>query len=552
MAVKERFLVDNMNIDTLSNSVFVRSLDMLPVKQKRDIKLKVKRFLQRIRLYKSVHGNDMTRSFFPSLYADVSVASGVLFDIHCKNTDDTMDCYVNGEPVVLRRFDANWFYADVREFYSYENVVSFDRRLGVKSVEIFPLFESDVDCSNILTRNWKLESVCKDRFREDLCDWSAEDGSDYDPVLSCVLNAKNNDANSPFLGLYYPAFDVDNRTYRIHSWTWINGIIVKTLLSLAGKNKQSPLRTEAIELAGKLLNFQAIDGVVAGSYMARWDIFDQSPTGVIPVFATNDSAFLGANGLIPAYEATDDGVFLDSALRLGDWIVDKAMKSDGQLFIGYRADINLWVDDYLFVDGGFTASFFAELYRVTADSKWLLALKRFTDWFINVLYDSKNKSFWRIWYSNRSTAKELFSRGQGWALDGVISAYEVTGAERYAEVINGVADTLVQYQHTDGFWSYILDKPSSGDCSKATPILAYHLMRAYRAFGKESWFESARKAVEGCRKSVDLDKTDRRVYGGVHRPSVEGCMFGPANVDAIFMYSQCYLMLAEKFIDEHS
>lgn len=529
----------------------VRSLDIQHVMQKFDLKRAVKRVLQLLGMYESVHGEDVTRSYFPCIYFFPRHAGGVILNIFGTKHRGDMLCYVNGVEVSLRNVARSWYYASTDAFFAYENVISFDKRLGVKDVCLYPFVgEDELDCRNVLTRKWQYEDIRGKVYDQGECDFSIAEGPNLDPVLSCVLAARIDDPNSFFYGLYYPAFDVDNRTYRLQSWTWTNGIIVKTLLAKSYSEDNAFLREKAIELARKLLDFQCDTGVASGSFMARWDVFDQSPTGVIPVYATNDSAFLGTNGLLAAYKVTGEAVFLDSATRLGNWIVDSAMTDAGQLFIGYRSDIGAWVDNYLFVDGGFTASFFAELYRVTNDEKWFSAMILFTDWYIKVLYDPHSKRFWRIWYSDRPTAKELFSRGQAWALDGIISAYELTQSDNYSAVIRGVADTLVKYQHEDGFWSYILNKPSSGDCSKATPILAYHLLRAYQIFRDETWLRCARRAVEGGRRSVDMDGSDRRSFGGIHRASLEGCIFGPTNVDSVFMYSQCYQLLAEQLLAE--
>lgn len=537
---------------------WLRSLDTRPVScrtsLRQTLKQILKRILNRAGLRTSPHGQDQTRSFFVSLYAEPARCPGVVLRVlGATNLAPGAEsaCWINGVLTILERVGDALYLAPAESFSAYENIITFDRRLEVKDVEAYPLVPNATGTTEtmglddgILTRAWILERSDGSVAATGERDLGGTIRDDLPPALSCLLNARITDPSSPFRGLYYPAFDLDHRTYRLQSWVWTNGIIVRTLLEESRRSGDARLGGEAVRLARRMLDFQATDGECAGSFMARWDIFNESPTGVAPIYATNDSAFAAAHALIPCHEATGDPVFLNAALRLGHWIVDKGMREDGQLLIGYRNDTGAWMDNYMFVDGGFTATLFAELYRVTGDDAWKHTLTRFMDWFVDALYDRKRQWFWRMWYTYRPVAREVFTRGQGWALDGLLAAYETTDKEAYAEVIQELAGTLLRHQSADGTWPYILDRPNSGACTKATPILAYHLLRAWRLFGEDAWRDAALRALDACDADMDMGRTDARSYGGIHRRSTEGCIYGPSGVSSVFMYGQCYYLLA--------
>ena len=281
----------------------------------------------------------------------------------------------------------------------------------------------------------------------------------------------------------------------------------------------------------------------AGSFMARWDIFDSSPIGISPQLSTNDSAYIGTNALLPAYKVFGDKKYLDAARKLGIWLVEKGMADDGRLYIGVRNDTKQWVKNYLFVDAGFTIPLFAELYKLTGKAQWLTALQQFANWFIENLFDRQRGVFCRNWYADRSIDKTIFTRGQAWAMDGLLSAYEITSNGDYLEILNKISESLMKFQAKDGHWFFYLDKPKSGCCSKGTPIIAFHLLRLYEFNNDKKLLAAVKKAMAWCETATYHLEDDGRAYGGIHGKSVEGTMYGAKNVDSIFMYSICYFLL---------
>lgn len=516
----------------------------------------LKRFLKKIAIalgiYKSPHGKEVSKTFFVDIYLTPDSFKNVKLEFFGTITAATLVCFVNDKSITLKVRDRTAV-APSSYFYAYENLISVGLETGITGVKAYPILDNTaIQPEDILTRRYFIHWDGNQQ-EPGFTDHSMRVIDEVnDPVIQCVLQAKITDSNSPFRDLYYPAFDLNARSYRLPSWTWTNGVLVRLFTEAARLRNDPRLGEKATQLADRLLAFQELDGDEQGAIMARWDILNQTPQGITPQLATNDSAFIASYGFLSAYDYSGDEKYLVAAQKVGDWIVNRGMKSDGQLYMGKRLDTGGWVKNHLFVDSGFTSTLFAGLYRITSEEKWKVATTRFENWYIDHLYDPVNHYFWWNWYDFRSPAKTMFARGQAWALDGVLATYNITSNEKYLAVLRAVANTLINYQSTEGAWYYHLNNPKTGLDAKGTPIIAYHLARIWQITKSEKIKQSVEAALAWCQSATITRKDDYRTHGGIAAHSEEGTMYGARNVATIFMYAQAYYKLTTYTLEDES
>jgi lantibiotic modifying enzyme len=283
------------------------------------------------------------------------------------------------------------------------------------------------------------------------------------------------------------------------------------------------------------------DGEESGGFMVRWDYWEDSPIGVVPWLAPNDSAFIGSYALLPIYKETANEVYLKSAIEIGEWIIRRGIDSNGRIYPGFRLDKKTWERDWLYVDAGFTMTIFYVLWKVTHDEKWKHYLRLITEDFIRRFY-SPQGYFYSRWESPNFRAKNIFTRGQAWALDGMIAAYLGLNNSRYLEIALHCSKFLIDRQNQDGSWNYQCNR-FTGPCNKATPILAYHFLRLYKICGDKTLKQAARHALDWCEKN-QYRGSDSRALGGIHARNDEGCIVGVRGVDNIFAYANAYYIMA--------
>jgi len=358
-----------------------------------------------------------------------------------------------------------------------------------------------------------------------------------------ILSAHNTFKSSRFHGTFFAAYDLDNRSFRLNSWVWCSAIVVKALLGeykLTGDDKHLQLAKETVKA---MLRFQRQEGDEAGGIMVRWDVWPDSPIGIVPWLAPNDSAIIGSYALLPLYQATGDTKYLNAAVKIGEWILRRGMTEGGQLYVGYREDLGVWDKSWLYVDAGFTGTLFEELFWITGEARWKEALRLFIDDFIQ-RFGCEEGCFYRTWYAAREMDRGIFARGQGWALDGLISAYRVLKEREYLQKIMACADYLVEHQNANGSWNYMLNIEDSGECNKGTPVIAYHLLRLSELIPEATkYISSAKKALEWCEEH-QYRGPDQFAVGGIHARNAEGCIVAFPNTDTIFTYGVAYYLLA--------
>ena len=498
----------------------------------------------------------ISNSFVRTLYYDSSQCDFILLKVCCKKVIEEM--VVNGNieqpELIFSKNSVSYYKCEKALFEPWENILSFSNKYKVKSVSIFPGFYNILkknDFCPLLNGNYKIRKLGK--HEKLLIETSFEKNvfnNSYDLALSYIINSFNNYKSSKFSGTFFTCYDLTNKSYRLNSWVWTSGIVIKLLCKDYEETSKEHCLNLALKSGEYFLKNQVKNGLNEGAFMVRWDISKDSPIGIIPWLAPNDSAFLAANGLMSLYYTTKEEKYLDASIKVGEWIIREGMERDGHLYLGFRLDYNKWEKSKLYVDAGFTATLFEELFKASGNKKWADVLKLFIDDFINKLYVEKGY-FYKTWEKSNKIEKNIFARGQAWALDGLLSAYSVLKNKKYLDIILTIAKYLIKNQNKNGSWHYLINFKFSGECAKATPIIAYHLLRIYEILPDYSIIFAVKKALNWCYNHQYLNNiSDENTAGGIHSQTLEGAITSIRDVDTIFTYSVAYYLLALKKIKE--
>ncbi|MHB0929478.1 MAG: hypothetical protein ACYC3W_11370 [Candidatus Nanopelagicales bacterium] len=357
-------------------------------------------------------------------------------------------------------------------------------------------------------------------------------------ATSFMLSSLNSDDESNYRGLFFGCYDLTNSCYRLPTWVWPSAIVAKSLMTVSESNNT------AQSTANTLLRFQMKEGPNTGAFAVRMDVSNYMSRGSSHWLAPNDSAYIAAKIMAPMFRLTGEPVYLKSALEVGKWIRSEGYSSRGYLRHGYDIFTGKWEEGYHIVDMGFTGELFEELYTVTGDSIWKSELRRFLEQFLDLFDSGKGYLLTGIRTAGRPRRKFAFSRGQGWALEGLLAGWRILGEERIRSTINRVCELLVQRQLSSGAWAYDLVRPTTGEDNKGTPVIAYQLLRAY----KEMQFshqlrDAAVRAIAWCERN-QYRGPDSQARGGIVAVNEEGAITGATNIRTAFPYASAYYLMA--------
>jgi len=435
-------------------------------------------------------------------------------------------------------------------FEPWENVLWVDAT--VREVQLYPAFDSRsrVDLSQLRgDQQFCLENLAGMTLEPVMV--TRPVNSEPSP-LAFILRSLNTASGSAFKGTFYACYDLTHHTYRLNSWVWCSAVAVRALLTQRSRTGDESLYEIAVQVGEALRKRQLTTGPNAGAVEVRWDL-DRSRArsyGIVRWLAPNDTAFIAAEAFLPLYEATGDPGYLQAARRVAAWIRDQGTHQSGRLRVGCDATTGKWDDSWLYVDSMFVAGLFAGLAAVDPDGGWSAVLQSTLDDAVR-RFSLPNGLFAKTWRSRgeRDTAK--WARGQAWALLGLLDAYGAVPRKRWLDRAIQCANALLDAQNSNGSWYYIMDDPSSGECAKATPILAYSMARLFKATGSSDYWQAARRALRWCQTQI-YDGADPYARGGVTSHTTEGCIVGARDVNCAFLYSAAYYLLAQCALGEVS
>ncbi len=323
-------------------------------------------------------------------------------------------------------------------------------------------------------------------------------------------------------GLCYAGYILECEEWCLPSWTWTNAAVIR-LMSRHDMAK-------AKQMADVLLLLQC----ESGGWVVR---NDYSANGMIPMLAPNDSAYLANNGLLSVYRITQEAQYLEAAEKCAAWIISTA-RPDGLVWVGMNAQTGQWIQKNNIVDIGFTAGLFAELYTITSKECYKAYLEKFIDTYIK-LFQKEDGSFATGLNEKDEQIGGAFGRGQAWALEGLIPAYEVLGEDKIKAAIEGIIDNLLKKQKRSGGWAYNLDRPLLGLDCKATSVIGMSLAKWYPYSADQQRMKNAiLKALNWCLTNTVNDESN--ACGGIFAYCMEGAIVHHLYTSTAFVYSNAY------------
>lgn len=330
-------------------------------------------------------------------------------------------------------------------------------------------------------------------------------------------------------GLHYAGYILDCESWCLPSWIWTNAAIVRMYCTIGETEK-------AKVLSDLLISKQES----CGGWIVRND-YDSK--GAVPVLAPNDSAYVANNGCLEVFLKTGEKKYLDAAVRCAEWIIETA-REDGMVFVGYDTREGHWQTKHNIVDVGFTAGLFARLFQETKDNRYKDYLKKFVAKYIDLFYIPNSKGFATSLDANDQQLGGMFGRGQAWALEGLIPAYQVLKDNKLKSVIDDTVNTLLCLQDKNGGWAYNLSRPLMGIDGKATPIIALSLAK----------WSTDQKVVDAVRKAlvwtIQHTSPNGESTGGIFSYTTEGAIVHHLYTWTAFVYSSAYAIELKRKVED--
>lgn len=407
-----------------------------------------------------------------------------------------VDCAINGQKQTAENFD--------RLFFKGGNVVV----LGKNAPKIF---KSGDACAMRLTL--------------------PKDASPREKWFACIENARVEEGwrNS---GLFLCAYIKERKHWALSNWIWTSAAIARALSALGKKE-------DAKKVADAFLREQLPDG----EWVVRYSFYDGN---LIRLTAPNDSAYVARNAMTTVYRDTNDPKYLESAKRCADWVMKTAF-DDGLVPFAYDIDLERWITDRNIVDMGFTADLFAELYRLTGNETYKAFLEKFIKVYIATFYDRKEKFFASSIGADRKRRGGYFSRGQGWAMEGLCAAYEILRDQEIFQIMEEVTNSIVDAQLANGGWSCNFQKARAlmGEDCKGIPVIAKSLLVwAEHSKQKNRFIDSVKKAYDWCVNHTDPET------GAIVSFSTNGAIEHSPNASVGFLYANAYAIEVETRLKE--
>lgn len=332
-----------------------------------------------------------------------------------------------------------------------------------------------------------------------------------------------------YAGFSYAGYIEEYQEWCLPSWIWTNAAAVRYYC-------MADQIDEALQLGKVILQYQ----VQGKGWIVR---NDYGVKNIKPLLAPNDSAYIANNACLEIYKKTKIQEYLDAAIECADWIIETA-RQDGMVYFGYDTFSDQWETDHNIVDVGFTAGLFAELYEITNNNKYSNFARKFTETYIKLFFDKEKGRFWSSIGLNDKPRGTGFSRGQAWALEGLIPVYKWLGDETIKPIINSTVQHLIRTQNKDGSWPRELDNPNLGPDCKGTPVIAYSLHKWLTEGPLErELYEAASKAVSNALQWCGQHTAENgNGLGGIYSFCYEGAIVHHPFTSTAFAYSSAYAL----------
>lgn len=290
----------------------------------------------------------------------------------------------------------------------------------------------------------------------------------------------------------------------IRHWDWVPGVGVISILEYYEQSGQQ-------ELIDQLLDW------------ARTHLHKSETTKVINSMAPF--------AIFPAlYRHTEDRIFLESAIRIGDWMLTEAPRTREGAF-EHTVTENASFPEQVWADTIFMAVLFlARLAKLTGDTKVAEEAVRQLEVHLRLLQDGETGVLFHGWncsaQNHMSAAR--WTRANAWIavgtpmilkeLDG-LAAIPDSVFSRYRTMLEG----LVRYQQSNGLWATVMDRPDFYQETSGSAGIACGILKAVRlGLVDPSLLEAARNTLQGVLRTIRPGGEVAGVSGGTPvMPSIE-------------------------------
>lgn len=366
---------------------------------------------------------------------------------------------------------------------------------------------------------YKRQGISKDRLVASL-----------EASLRFTLRLEDKTPGSPTEGGLYLFYDYEEETFRRPFWVWSWGPSIKLLIDsshlpdIAERLPKSQLLALAESVGSLSRSFQSHnpDDSTYGIPTSRWRQVGQEVGysitenyGLEEFHSVADALFLMGWGWIPLYEETGDAEILADARLLSE-STQALLDTFEILPMDYINSRGKW-KDYTINEAGFGPEGFAPLFAATGDT----SIKATGELYIQRLLKrfEQEDGLWAKRYNfldSSTVPSQRHTRGQGWAMEGLIASYTMTQDDAYKEKAIRLAEHLMAGQHPDGCWEYAFDQPVSdvGIAEKGTALWCHLFYRLYHITGNPEHLATARRALNWCLEN-QYTGPDEDGFGGL-------------------------------------
>lgn len=340
--------------------------------------------------------------------------------------------------------------------------------------------------------------------------------------------------------LYYQGlnlfYDYDARTYRQPSWVWTWGPAISTLLDAAkvpemeAEYSKEYLYEAAKQIGEASLRFQFTEDASHPAYglvVCRTDYDVRIKNVCMKFLSPPDSLFLAGWGWMALYRHTGDQKYLEATRLLVEQTERLLHTNEDIIEQDYMIPANEW-KDWILDEAGFGMKGIAELYAVLPDERYKACGRLYITQILNCL--EREDGLWnRMWTRSTGTVSEIsyHTRAMGWAMEGLLSSYQMFKENVYLEKAVKMADAMLKVQNEDGSWYFKFDKGSEnqGIAEKGTAYWSGLLYRLYDDTGNPAYLAGAEKALEWCLEHQYWGEDSDGVGGIIGRNPSSGVIY---------------------------
>lgn len=353
--------------------------------------------------------------------------------------------------------------------------------------------------------------------------------------LDFILSSKNKTKGSPFEGGLYLFYDIDARTWRAPNWTWTWGPSIGVALDSASQVQTLQSRAPELEAFAREVGNVSLSALIErpghpshGMGIARWDPLPEVQRGSEKFASLADTLFLAGWAWGRLYDHTGDERYLEGMRTLAA-AAERQISEFGVIQQDWLFGRGRWLERIL-DEAGFGTKGLAELHRLTGEAAAANLAGAYLDPLIDRL--GREDGLWdRFWYvaAESRTPSENMLRGLGWALEGLLSAYDATGNEAYLESASKMADVVISHQRDDGAWTFQFDLPVEevGLSEKGTALFSGLFYRLHDATGDQRYLDAARAALAWARSRLRRGADDEARGGIVGINAQSGIAYRP-------------------------